>query len=312
MTPHKILGLHFNATREDVVSAYRTLAKSCHPDLHPDDPDAARRFKELTEAYRILLEDMKKDGTPRHSKTSATRSSRAAPTVVVVRRNVFLTVAEAIAGCRKTLEGVNGACPNCTGKGKVPSSVPLECSSCHGSGIALNHRSGFINLNIECSDCSGTGRVTWLSCRECGGYGRQKTEACDIDIPPGVNDGEVLVVPGAANDERENVLGDVEITVRIKDRRFRIVGNDIETFVEVHLWQAVLGDNVEILLPEGEALTIKIPPETIHGTRMKIAGKGLRYTEEKGDMLVLVRIKPLKLDTPGTVEAMEILKRNAV
>ena len=42
------------ASRDEIVRAYRRLAHGAHPDTHPDDPDASRRFRELTEAYDVL------------------------------------------------------------------------------------------------------------------------------------------------------------------------------------------------------------------------------------------------------------------
>ena len=39
---------------EEIGRAYRRLAHSLHPDAHPDAPDAAVRFREITEAYEIL------------------------------------------------------------------------------------------------------------------------------------------------------------------------------------------------------------------------------------------------------------------
>src|SRR5579884_777472 len=44
------------ATRHDIVRAYRRLALGVHPDAHPEDPEAARRFQELTEAYEVLAD----------------------------------------------------------------------------------------------------------------------------------------------------------------------------------------------------------------------------------------------------------------
>ncbi len=48
---YKILGVAPSAPLEDVKKAFRKLAFAYHPDLHPDMPDASRRFQELNEAY---------------------------------------------------------------------------------------------------------------------------------------------------------------------------------------------------------------------------------------------------------------------
>lgn len=49
--PYKVLGLDRNASDEDVKRAYRALAKKYHPDLNPGDQEAARKMKEVNEAY---------------------------------------------------------------------------------------------------------------------------------------------------------------------------------------------------------------------------------------------------------------------
>ena len=42
------------ASHDEITRAYRRLAHCAHPDANPEDPDAARRFREITEAYEVL------------------------------------------------------------------------------------------------------------------------------------------------------------------------------------------------------------------------------------------------------------------
>lgn len=53
--PHRILGVSENATQDEIKKAYRQKTKEYHPDLHPDDPDAARKMGEINEAYDMLM-----------------------------------------------------------------------------------------------------------------------------------------------------------------------------------------------------------------------------------------------------------------
>lgn len=54
MDPYAVLGLQHGASEEEAKKAFHALAKTCHPDLHPDDPDAERRFKEINAAYDAI------------------------------------------------------------------------------------------------------------------------------------------------------------------------------------------------------------------------------------------------------------------
>lgn len=57
---YETLGVAKNADGKTMKSAFRKKAMECHPDRHPDDPEAETRFKELNEAYGILSDEQKR------------------------------------------------------------------------------------------------------------------------------------------------------------------------------------------------------------------------------------------------------------
>ncbi len=57
---YKILQVSTEATTENIKQAYRRLARQYHPDLHPENPEAAERFKEICEAYEVLSDSVQR------------------------------------------------------------------------------------------------------------------------------------------------------------------------------------------------------------------------------------------------------------
>lgn len=57
---YEVLGVSKDASKDEIKSAFRKLAKKYHPDLNKDDPSAAEKFKEAQEAYEVLSDDNKK------------------------------------------------------------------------------------------------------------------------------------------------------------------------------------------------------------------------------------------------------------
>ncbi len=52
--PYEVLGISRNATEQEVTKAYRSLAKKYHPDLNPNNPEAAEKMKEVNAAYDAI------------------------------------------------------------------------------------------------------------------------------------------------------------------------------------------------------------------------------------------------------------------
>jgi curved DNA-binding protein CbpA len=64
---YETLGVTVGASPDELRTAFRRRAREVHPDLHPEDLDATRRFQELMDAYRWL--------TAEHDRQAAARPS---------------------------------------------------------------------------------------------------------------------------------------------------------------------------------------------------------------------------------------------
>ena len=52
--PYSVLGVSAGASQRDIARAYRRAVQRAHPDARPHDPQAAARFRALTDAYDLL------------------------------------------------------------------------------------------------------------------------------------------------------------------------------------------------------------------------------------------------------------------
>jgi len=58
--PYSTLGVSRTASEKEIKSAYRKLAKELHPDRNQDNPKAAERFSQVTNAYDLLSDAAKR------------------------------------------------------------------------------------------------------------------------------------------------------------------------------------------------------------------------------------------------------------
>ena len=57
---YDVLGVSKTATADEIKKAYRKLARQYHPDVNKDNPEAAEKFKEASEAYSVLSDEQKR------------------------------------------------------------------------------------------------------------------------------------------------------------------------------------------------------------------------------------------------------------
>lgn len=73
---YSILGVERKASEEDVKKAYKALAKKWHPDKNPNNQEVAtRKFKEVSEAYQVLGDSVKRREYDRGGDRNDTRQS---------------------------------------------------------------------------------------------------------------------------------------------------------------------------------------------------------------------------------------------
>src|SRR2546430_17604241 len=64
---YEVLEVARTATAEEIKKSYRRLAVKFHPDKNPNDPHAEEHFKELGEAYDVLMDDNKRAAYDRYA-----------------------------------------------------------------------------------------------------------------------------------------------------------------------------------------------------------------------------------------------------
>jgi DnaJ-class molecular chaperone len=112
-----------------------------------------------------------------------------------------------------------------------------------------------------------------------------------IPLPEDARDGSVVRVEGYGHRLPGMKRGDVVATLRIKPHKwFRWDGNDLLTYIDIDIENAVLGCEATVTTPDGET-QVTIPPWSGSQYKARIAGKGLpKNRTERGDLIAEVRV----------------------
>jgi len=186
------------------------------------------------------------------------------------------------------------ACSACRGTGRAGGPA-VACAACGGTGKTAQ-QVGAMRFSLTCPQCGGSGRQR-RNCPSCRGSGLlQRPETFDVRIPPGVDTGSRVRVPRKGNAGiNGGPPGDLFIVTEVEPTPpFERKGDNIYVKLPVTITEAALGAKVEVPTIDGPS-TIKIPPGTQSGQRLRLRGKGAPSLREssgrlRGDQFVEVQV----------------------
>jgi curved DNA-binding protein len=290
---YRVLGISEDADQKDIKKAFRRLARKCHPDVNPDNPQAEEHFKEINEAYEVLSDPEKRQkydqlgaewyqyqqtgGRPEGFDWS--RWTTGAPGG---QQRVYVRY-----GTPEDLEDLFG------GSGAfsdfftdVFGGVGREAPG--GFEYRTRPRRGRdLEQEVEISlreAYEGTTRMLQKNGRR-----------LEVKIPPGVQTGTRVRMAGEGGPgTAAGQSGDLYLQVRVRpDSAFERKGDDLYVDVPVDLYTAVLGGEVCVPTLTG-AVMLTIPPGTQNGQDFRLRGQGmphLRDSSQHGDLYATVQIR---------------------
>ncbi|MFO0702901.1 MAG: molecular chaperone DnaJ [Candidatus Andersenbacteria bacterium] len=221
---------------------------------------------------------------------------------------------EAAFGVKKELK-VNRLvpCEQCRGTGDKSGKLK-DCPTCAGHGRVHEVRQtilGQIAQERTCGTCHGDGQIPTTPCAACSGQGRRRdSETLVIEVPAGINDGQLVRLTGQGDaGRRGGEAGDLLINVRARaSKTFVREGADVKTRVDLEYPQLVLGDTVEIQGLLGQ-LKLSVPAGTEPGSVLTLHGEGATVlgAQRRGDMFVEVGIVTPKRVSPEERSLLERL-----
>jgi DnaJ-class molecular chaperone len=279
---YDVLGISRSSSDKEIRNAYRKLARKSHPDLHPGDRAAEARFKEVSEAYEVLVDPEKRKKYDRfgHNWQQVEAAERAG-----AGAGGF--------GGHRTQRGRTVDFGGSTGSDDIGD---LFEQLFGGVGGGRTRRNGPVRgedvdrpLSVSLEDAfSGTNRDIKVQ-QAAGGL-----QTLQVKIPAGVVTGSRIRIAGKGSPGLAGgSAGDLYLVITVQpDPRFRRESDDLHTVIEVPLHLAVLGGEVFVPTPKGSRLALRLPPETQNGQRFRLAGQGMPHLggTTRGDLFAEVKV----------------------
>ncbi len=257
---YEVLGIKKNATKDEIKSAYRKLAKQYHPDINKS-PDAPKKFEEIQEAYDVLYDDDKRRqydqfghaafengsgmggaGNPFGGFSSQGfgdvdlgdifssffgggsrrgRSSSGPSKGNDTLYTVNISFMDAINGCHVTIPlDYDEPCEHCHGSGAESPSDMQTCPYCNGRGSVLKQQRTIFGV-----------MQTEVTCENCHGSGKVVRNACHLCHGSGythIKKNLDVNIPAGINAGQQ-------VRVRGKGERGTLGGENGDLYVEIRI-----------------------------------------------------------------------------
>jgi DnaJ-class molecular chaperone len=282
------LGLKRGATEAEIKKAYRSLAKQLHPDRNKDNPNAAKRFGEVTHAYDVLSDKDKRarydrgeideEGNPKMpfgGGFGGYSPGAGGPQPGAGFENFNFGGGGDAADLSDLFEGLfGGATGGRAGGGPFSGFRQRARTAQKGADVAYRLRVPF-----EDAVALKPQRITLAD-----------GKTIDLKLPQGLEDGTRIRLAGKG-EEGPGGRGDAIVTIEITPHRFYTrEGTNIRLELPVTLKEAVLGAKIKVPTPEG-AVMLTIPRGTTSGRVFRLKGRGFVGKDgNRGDQLVAVEI----------------------
>jgi molecular chaperone DnaJ len=330
---YETLTINRTASDGEIKAAFRKYAMQYHPDRNPGDHTAEHRFKEINEAYEVLMDPDKRAAYDRFGHAAFEHGmgggaagfgadfgttfsdlfegifgmaagrgrSSGRERGADLRYNMEITLQEAFTGKNAQIRiPTPVTCEACSGSGAKAGTKPKTCPMCGGHG-RVRHAQGFFTLERTCPNCQGRGQSIDTPCASCSGSGRVARErTLAVSIPAGVEDGTRIRLAGEGEaGVRGGPAGDLYIFLSIGAHPFfQREGADLHCRVPVSMVTATVGGEFEVPTIDGGKTKVKVPEGTQSGRRFRLGGKGMPVlrSRQSGDMYVQVVVEtPQKL-----------------
>src|SRR5271154_7091862 len=266
---YEILGVTRGADADEVKRAYRKLARKYHPDVSKEK-NAENRFKEVQEAYEVLRDADKRAAYDQLGRDYRTGQQFRPPPDWSQRFGH--------SGSQR-FSDLNGFSDFFSSLfGGAAGAPPAEADA------------GQVEVTVE-EAFAGTKRRVMLN--EGG-----RSRSVDVQIPPGVSEGQSLRIAGAA--------GHPSLIFRIRLRPhafYALQGRDVQIDLPLAPWEAALGAKVAVPTLGG-TVELTVPAGAQSGQKLRLRGRGF----PGGDQIVIIKLVMPAAQSAQAKEAYERMK----